>query len=144
MLAHRNPHSPNAHQLAPVHFQRCDRRSARRCKSNEFGEARAPRKMVLPRVSMRMKQGDLFLGVGIFDDRAIRFMAVASGTRKAEVFKRRFSAGRTRCDMLDFKGRNRQSFRRLAIGAAIGEMLGYSTPELGGNIGAHRPVAPAC
>lgn len=100
--------------------------------------------MVLPYVSMRVKQGNLFPGVGIFDYKAIRLVTVASWTRKAEVFEPCFSSSRARHDMLDFKDRNGQSLRRTATGAAIDKMLGHSAPQVGGDVGAHRPVAPAC
>lgn len=93
---------------------------------------------------MRMKQHGLFLCVGIGGDHSIGLATVACGARETDVLEDRFAASGSRHDVLEFKDGDGQAFGCSAVGTTVGETVTNFTPEIGGDINAHAPVAPAC
>src|SRR5437868_6193136 len=99
--------------------------------------------MIDPAVLLRMKQRNYLLRQWIRRRHKIGLVTITGGTRKAEIVERRFTAFRTREDMLKLKNGDRQSLGGATVGTAARKALANPPLQIDGNVDAHVPVASA-
>lgn len=79
--------------------------------------------MVRPAILLWIEQADMVLRDGVTRSELVTLVVIAPGAAKAEVFRLARPACAARNDVIDLADANKQVQRRLAVCAAVGELL---------------------